>query len=70
MGDRRLWKAWGGKRANSGRKQVMEDPVSFTAELERPELEALKAIAKDRSVSAGSLVREAVRRFLARQNRS
>ena len=60
---------WGGKRPGAGRKPELQDPVSFTLDFEEPQFEALKEIAEDREVSVASLVREAVRGYLARRRR-
>ena len=58
---------WGGKRARAGRKPELEDPVSVTFDMERPRVERLRAIAKERGVSAASLIRKAVDAYLRRQ---
>ncbi len=60
---------WGGTRRGAGRKPELEDPVRFTVDFEGPDFDALKAIADERDVSVASLVRESVRRFVARQRR-
>ncbi len=59
----------GGWRPGAGRKPVLEDPVSITLHLERPEADALKAVAEERGVSVASLVRGAVGAYLRRQRR-
>ena len=61
--------AWGGKRLGAGRKSTLSDPVSFTGDLERPDAEALEAIARERGVSVSSLVRRAVSAYVKRQKR-
>ena len=60
---------WGGARRGAGRKPELEDPVRFTVDFEGPNFDALKAIADERDVSVASLIREAVRRLVARQRR-
>ena len=63
-------KTWGGARPGSGRKPVLDDPVTFASELERAEVDALKAIAEERGVSVASLVRAAVTAYVKRHRRS
>lgn len=46
---------------------MLKDPVSFTGDLERPDFEALQAIAKRRDVSVAALVRAAVAAYVRRQ---
>ena len=60
---------WGGWRPGSGRKPQLKDPVRFTGELERPDIEALEAIAEERGVSVASLVRAAVVAYVKRRRR-
>jgi hypothetical protein len=63
-------KTWGGARPGSGRKPTLDDPVSFTGELERADVEALATIAEERGgVSVASLVRAAVTAYVKRQRR-
>lgn len=57
----------GGWRPGAGRKPTLKDPVSLTIDLEKPERDALQAIAAKRGVSVASLVRQAVDAFLKRQ---
>ena len=59
----------GGWRPGSGRKPILDDPVSFTGSFERADIEALDEIAEERGVSVASLVREAVSAYLARRKR-
>jgi hypothetical protein len=60
----------GGWRPGAGRKPTLHDPVSFTCELERADVEFLEAIAEERGgVSVGSLVRAAVTAYVKRQRR-
>ena len=60
---------WGGKRLGAGRKPTLMDPVSFTGDLERPDADALEAIARERGVSVASLVRRAVSAYVKRQKK-
>jgi len=60
---------WGGKRPRAGRKPELERAVRFTLELEESDLEQLQRIADERSASVASVIREAVRRFLARRRK-
>ena len=59
----------GGWRPGAGRKPVLEDPVSFTGDIEGADFDALAKIAEQRRVSLASLVRAAVSAYLARQKR-
>ncbi len=60
---------WGGWRPGAGRKPTLRDPVSFTGDIERPDMDALEAIAEKRGTSVASLVRAAVAAFLKRRRR-
>jgi hypothetical protein len=60
---------WGGRRPGAGRKPALQDPVSFTLEVERPEIEALEAIAAERRISIASVVREAISAYLKRRRK-
>jgi hypothetical protein len=71
MAARKSKKTWGGPRPGSGRKPTLEDPVSFTGELEGADVEALATIAEERGgVSVASLVRAAVTAYVKRHRRS
>ena len=58
---------WGGRRAGAGRPSEVDEPVRFTFDVERADLNALKAIAEARGVSVAKLVRGSVRAYLRRQ---
>jgi len=60
---------WGGRRTGAGRKPTLREPVSFTGDLERADLEALAQIAEQRGVSVAALVRTAVTAYVKRQRR-
>ena len=60
----------GGWRPGAGRKPTLHDPVSFTGELERADMDVLEAIADQRGVSIASLVRAAVTAYVKRLKRS
>lgn len=66
---RRKKKTWGGRRPGAGQKPVLKDAVSFTMDLEGPQIDALEKIARERGVSIASLVREAVEAYLVRQRK-
>ena len=57
----------GGWRPGAGRKPVLADPVSFTGDIERTDMNALEAIAEERAVSVASLVRNAVAAYVKGQ---
>ena len=58
---------WGGWRPGAGRKPVLREPVSFTGDIERRDMEALEVIGRERGASVASLVREAVAAYLKRR---
>jgi hypothetical protein len=60
---------WGGARPGAGRKSEVEDPVGFSLDVERADLEAVQEIARARGVSAGRVVRDALRAYLKRRKR-
>ena len=60
---------WGGKRLRAGRKPTLKDPVGFALEIEKPEMDVLRGIAKERGVSVASLVRRAVSAYVKRQKK-
>ena len=59
----------GGWRPGAGRKPTLHDPVSFTGEIERVDMDVLQVIAERREVSIASLVRAAVTAYVKRQRR-
>ncbi len=59
----------GGWRPGAGRKPSLRDPVSFTGEIERADMESLETIAEQRNVSIASLVRAAVAAYVKRWRR-
>jgi hypothetical protein len=66
---RKVKGTWGGWRPGAGRKPTLKDPISFTGELERADVDYLEKIAEKRNVSVASLVRNAVSAFVQRQRR-
>ena len=66
---RKIKGAHGGWRPGAGRPATLKDPVSFTGEFERAEIEFLETIASDRGVSIASLVRQAVAAYVKRQKK-
>lgn len=66
---RKVKGTWGGWRPGAGRKPTLKDPVSFTGDFERADVDFLEAIAIKRGVSVASLVRVAVAAYLKRQQR-
>ena len=59
----------GGWRPGAGRKPTLQDPVSFTGQVERADMDVLQEIAEKRGVFIGSLVRAAVAAYVKRQKR-
>jgi hypothetical protein len=69
VGRRKVKGTWGGWRPGAGRKPTLKDPVSFTGDLERADVDYLEKIAEKRDVSVASLVRNAVAAYIQRQKR-
>ena len=59
----------GGARPGAGRKRVLKDAKVLTVTLEGPDYEAIAREADKREVSLGTVVREAVRAYMARRRR-
>jgi hypothetical protein len=66
---RKVKGTWGGWRPGAGRKPTLKDPISFTGELERADVDYLEKISEKRGVSVASLVRSAVAAYVRRQKR-
>ncbi len=66
---RKIKGTWGGWRPGAGRPPTLKDPVSFTGDLERADVDFLETIASKRDVSVASLVRAAVAAYVKRQRR-
>jgi hypothetical protein len=66
---RKVKGTWGGWRPGAGRKPTLKDPISFTGELERADVDYLAKISEKRGVSVASLVRNAVAAYVQRQKR-
>ena len=60
----------GGWRPGAGRKPTLHDPVSFTGQVERADMDVLQETAEKRGVSIGSLVRAAVAAYVRRLKRA
>ncbi len=69
VGRRKIKGTWGGWRPGAGRKPTLKDPVSFTGDLERADVDYLETIASKRNVSVASLVRNAVAAYVKLQKR-
>ena len=69
VGRRKIKGTWGGWRPGAGRKPTLTDPVSFTGDLERADVDYLEKIAEKRGISVASLVRNAVAAYVQRQKR-
>ena len=69
VGRRKVKGTWGGWRPGAGRKPTLKDPISFTGELERADVDYLETIASKRNVSVASLVRNVVAAYVQRQKR-
>ncbi len=66
---RKVKGTWGGWRPGAGRKPTLKDPISFTGELERADVDYLEKIAEKRGASVASLVRNAVAAYVQRLKR-
>ena len=66
---RRKKGTWGGWRPGAGRKPRLKDPVGFSLELERADVDSLQAIARRRGAPVASLVREALAAYLKRRRK-
>ena len=66
---RRTKRTWGGWRPGAGRKPRLKDPVGFSLELEKADVDSLQEIAQKHGASVASLVREAVGAYLKRRRR-
>ena len=59
----------GGRRPGAGRKPELADPHSFSVTLEGADYAAIAEEGEERGVSLGTVVREAVRGYVARRRR-
>jgi predicted HicB family RNase H-like nuclease len=59
----------GGRRQGAGRPPLFEESADLTVRFPREDLEALGGMAAERGVSTAEMVREAVRRYVARRRR-
>ncbi len=60
----------GGFRPGAGRKRIVANPERIAVDLEKPDLDALRALAEDRGTSVAALIRRAVAAYLKRTKRS
>ena len=67
---RRKKPTWGGARPGAGRRSEVEEPVQFTLQLEKAEMDRLRDIAEKRGVPVARVVREALRAHLRRRGKS
>ena len=56
-------------RSKVGRPRVVQDPERIAVDLERPDLDALRALAESRETSVAELIRRAVAQYLRRAGR-
>ena len=59
----------GGARPGAGRPREVQDPARLTVDFERPDLDALAAVAAERGESIAAAVRRVVRGYLKRLGR-
>ncbi len=60
----------GGARPGAGRKRIVQDPERIAVDLEKPDLDVLRDLAKDRGTSVADLIRKAVAQYLRRAGRA
>jgi hypothetical protein len=60
----------GGARPGAGRKRVVGEPERIAVDLEKPDLNALRALAQTRGTSVASLIRRAVSSYLNRTGKN
>ena len=60
----------GGARPGAGRKRIVQDPERIAVDLEKPDLDALRSLARDRDTSVADLIRRAVTQLLRRAGRT
>ena len=60
----------GGARPGAGRKRIVANPERIAVDLEKPDLDALRALAEERDTSVAALIRGAVTAYLKRTKRS
>ena len=57
-------------RSKVGRPRLVQDPERIAVDLERPDLNALRALAESRETSVAELIRRAVAQYLRRAGRT
>ncbi len=60
---------WGGARPGAGRKRIVKEPERIAVDFEKPDLDALRALAERRGNSVADLIRRAVGQYLKRARR-
>ena len=60
----------GGARHGAGRKRIVQDPERIAVDLEKPDLDALRVLARDRGTSVADLIRRGVKQLLRRAGRT
>ena len=60
----------GGARPGAGRKRIVANPERIAVDLEKPDLDSLRALAEERGTSVAALIRRAVNAYLGRARRS
>ncbi len=60
---------WGGARPGAGRKRIVKEPERIAVDFEKPDLDALRALAERRGNSVADLIRRAVGQYLRRAGR-
>jgi hypothetical protein len=56
-------------RTGAGRRRIVQKPERIAVDLEKPDLDALRALAESRGTSVAALVRRAVTQYLRRAGR-
>ena len=60
----------GGARPGAGRKRIVANPERIAVDLEKPDLDALRALAEQRGTSVAALIRRAVASYLNRAKKN
>ena len=59
----------GGFREGAGRKRILKDATTLSVTLEASDYKAVERLAEKRGVSFASVVREAVKTYMAKQKK-
>ena len=69
VAERRKKSGHGGARPGAGRPKEMKNAVGYRLQIEQEDLEALRALSRERKLPVSELIRRAIRTLLRRQRR-